>query len=156
MSSTQQELPVALGWLALALFCGLRPEEAEKIDWSDIDLEKGIVTVDAAASKVRWRRLVYCMPSAVAWLKKAKSLEASLPIPRETRRRALRLMRAKLGFKSRPKDVLRHTCASMLMAEWEDEGKVAASLGNSPGILHAYYRELVSRAEVKRFWRVVP
>jgi len=54
----RDELPIALGWLALALFCGLRPEEAEKIQWTDIDLKKGIVTVDAAASKVRWRRLV--------------------------------------------------------------------------------------------------
>jgi hypothetical protein len=64
---------------------------------------------------------------------------------------SIRLMRAKLGFKVWPKDVVRHTCASMLMAEWEDEGKVAALLGNSPGILHAHYRELVSRAEAKRF-----
>ena len=42
------------------------------------------------------------------------------------------------------------------MAEWEDEGKVAASLGNSPMILHAHYRELVTRAEPKRFWGIVP
>jgi integrase len=120
----RDEFPVALGWLALALFCGMRPEEAEKLHWSDIDLEKGIVTVDAAASKVRWRRLVYCTPCAVKWLTKAKALDASLPIPRQTRRRALALMTSKLGLKAWPKDILRHTCASMLMATWEDEGKV--------------------------------
>ncbi|MCL4180640.1 MAG: hypothetical protein KJ072_23195 [Verrucomicrobia bacterium] len=39
---------------------------------------------------------------------------------------------------------------------WEDEGKVAASLGNSPGILHAHYRELVTRAEAKKFWGIAP
>jgi integrase/recombinase XerD len=152
----RDEFPVALGWLVLALFCGLRPEEAEKLQWSDIDLEKGIVTVDAVASKVRWRRLVYCTPCAVRWLTKAKALNASLPIPRQTRRRALALMTAKLGLKAWPKDILRHTCASMLMATWEDEGKVAASLGNSPTVLHAHYRELVSRAEAKRFWGIAP
>ena len=65
-------------------------------------------------------------------------------------------MRKRLGFDQRPKDILRHTAASMLMAEWEDEGKAAASLGNSPTILHAHYRELVSRAEAKRFWGIVP
>jgi hypothetical protein len=65
-------------------------------------------------------------------------------------------MGSKLGFDSWPKDILRHTCASMLMATWEDEGKVAASLGNSPTILHAHYRELVSRAEAKRFWGIMP
>ena len=148
----RDEMPVALGWLALALFCGLRPEEAEKIQWTDIDLKKGIVNVDAAASKVRWRRLVYCTPCAVKWLAKAKELGAALPIPRHTRRRALALMTAKLGFATWPKDVLRHTAASMLMTTWEDEGKVAAALGNSPSILHAHDRELVTKAEAKRFW----
>lgn len=154
VTAIRDEFPIALGWLALALVCGLRPEEAEKLNWSDIDLAKGIVKVDAAASKVRWRRLVYCTPCAIRWLTKAKSLNASLPIPRQTRRRALALMAAKLGFQSWPKDVLRHTGVSMLMAEWEDEGKVAATLGNSPTILHAHYRELVSRAEAKRFWGI--
>jgi len=152
----RDELPVALGWLSLALFCGLRPEEAEQLQWSEIDLEKGIVKVDAAASRVRWRRLVYCTPGAVKWLAKAKDLGAALPIPRHTRRRAVSMMAAKLGFKAWPKDVLRHTTASMLMADWQDEGKVAASLGNSPSILHAHYRELVTRAEAARFWAIDP
>jgi len=44
----------------------------------------------------------------------------------------------------------------MLMATWEDEGKVAATLGNSPSILHAHYRELVTRAEAMRFWGIRP
>jgi integrase len=150
----RDEMPHALGWLALALFCGLRPEEADKISWSDIDLEKGVVTVDAAASKVRWRRLVYCTPGAAKWLGKAKAKNATLPIPHQARRRVLRSLRAKLGFVTWPKDILRHTAASMLMATWEDEGRVAATLGNSPSILHAHYRELVSKDEAKRFWGI--
>jgi len=111
MTLVRDELPVALGWLALALFCGLRPEEAEKIQWTDIDLKKGIVNVDAAASKVRWRRLVYCTPVAVKWLAKARELDATLPIPRHIRRRALALMTTKLGFKAWPKDILHPSLA---------------------------------------------
>jgi site-specific recombinase XerD len=136
----RDEMPHALGWLVLALFCGLRPEEADKISWSDIDLEKGVVTVDAAASKVRWRRLVYCTPGAAKWLGKAKAKNATLPIAHQAGRRVLRSLRAKLGFATWPKDILRHTAASVLMATWEDEGRVAATLGNSPTILHAHYR----------------
>jgi len=63
-------------------------------------------------------------------------------------------MRGKLGFDTWPKDILRHTAASMLMATWEDEGKVAATLGNSPSILHAHYRELVARAKAERCWAI--
>jgi hypothetical protein len=65
-------------------------------------------------------------------------------------------MAAKLGLKAWPKDILRHTAASILMATWEDEGKLAATLGISPSVLHAHYRELVTRAEAKRFWGIGP
>jgi hypothetical protein len=65
-------------------------------------------------------------------------------------------MRVRLKLDAWPKDILRHTCASMLMATWEDEGKVAATLGNSPTVLHAHYRELVSKAEAGRFWGIAP
>jgi integrase len=98
--------------------------------------------------------LVYCTPGAVKWLAKARELDAALPIPRHTRRRALGLMATKLGLPTWPKDILRHTAASMLMATWEDEGKVAATLGNSPSILHAHYRELVTKDEAKKFWGI--
>jgi len=46
--------------------------------------------------------------------------------------------------------------ASMFMATWEDEGKVAATLGNSPSILRSHYRELVTRTEARRFWGIGP
>jgi hypothetical protein len=65
-------------------------------------------------------------------------------------------MAAKLDLTAWPKDILRHTAASMLMATWEDEGKVAATLGNSPSILHAHYRELVTKEQAKRFWGISP
>ena len=36
------------------------------------------------------------------------------------------------------------------MAEWEGEDEMAASRGKSLVILHAHYRELVTRAEAKK------
>jgi hypothetical protein len=42
------------------------------------------------------------------------------------------------------------TAASTLMATWEDEGKVAESLGDLPSVPHAHYRELATRAEARR------
>jgi len=41
-----------------ALLAGLRPVEADRIQWSDIRLDTGTVTVDAA-SKVRQRRILH-------------------------------------------------------------------------------------------------
>lgn len=148
--------PTGLGWFALALMAGIRPEECDRLTWSNVDLESGIVTVDAAASKVRRRRIVHLQPAAAAWMRLAKKLGAVLPLPHTTRRRQLRSVRKKLGWDSWPKDILRHTCASYLMATWQDAGRVAAELGNSAGILLRHYRELVTRKEADRFWNLRP
>ena len=61
-----------------------------------------------------------------------------------------------LGFTDWPKDVLRHSCASYLMALWQDAGRVAAELGKSVNILLRHYRELVRKEDAERFWRIVP
>jgi integrase len=148
--------PRGLAWFALALMAGVRPEECDRLSWGDVDLDRGIVTVDAAASKVRQRRIVHLQPAAVAWLRLAGGLGAELPLPHVTRRRYLRDLRDRLGWKAWPQDILRHTCASYLMALWQDAGRVAAELGSSPGILLRHYRELVRREDAERFWRLIP
>lgn len=146
-----------LAWFALALMAGIRPEECDRLSWAVVNLDQGIVTVDAAASKVRQRRIVHLQPAAVAWLRLAKALEADLPLPKVTRRRYQRAIREDLGWKKGwPQDILRHTCASYLMAAWQDAGRVAAELGNSPGILLRHYRELVRREDAENFWKVLP
>lgn len=148
--------PKGLAWFTLALMAGIRPEECDRLSWDAVNLKDGIVTVDAAASKVRRRRIIHLQPAASAWLKLAKDLEAELPLAYITRRRYLRALREKLGFASWPQDILRHTCASYLMAEWQDAGRVAAELGNSAGVLLRHYRELVRKQDAERFWKLEP
>lgn len=150
--------PRGLAWFALALLAGIRPEECDRLTWDAVRLGESlpVVVVDAAASKVRRRRIVHLMPAAADWLQLAKDHGGELPLPHVTRRRILRAVRDRLGFAKWPQDVLRHTAASFLMAEWRDAGRVAAELGNSPNILLRHYRELVTRADAERFWRLVP
>jgi len=145
-----------LGWLVLALLAGLRPEEADRIQWSSINLDTGTVTVDAAASKVRQRRIVHLMPSAREWMKLARKFNSRLPLPQPTRRRFLRRLRDHLGFKIWPKDVLRYSAASYWRAECQHAAKVAFELGNSVGVLLRHYRELVTKEEAERFWDIRP
>jgi integrase len=152
LSDARQRMPRFVPWLALALFAGIRPEELDKLRWSDVDLKAGIVTIDAAASKVRQRRIVQLMPVAREWLK----LGGDLPLPQVTRRRCIRHLRGTLGFEAWPQDILRHTAASYLLAHHQDAGKVAAELGNSAGILLRHYKELVPRAEARKFWNLTP
>jgi integrase len=146
--------PRLLAWFALALFAGIRPEECDRMTWSDVGRHS--VTVDAAASKVRQRRIITLETVAKAWLRVARRLGSDLPIPHATRRRAVRAARDHLGLTKWPQDVLRHTAASMLLAIRRDAAAVALELGNSPGVLFRHYRELVTPAEAERWRRLLP
>lgn len=153
----REDYPQTLAWVALGLFAGIRPGELDRLKWSDI--RGGAVTIDAAASKVRARRIVALEPVAVAWVNVARVTHPEAPAvspPHATRRRALRKIREAMGWESWPADILRHTAASYLLAHHQDAGKVAMNLGNSAGILFRHYRELVTVDAVKAWLALTP
>ncbi|MCZ7640055.1 MAG: hypothetical protein M5U12_30760 [Verrucomicrobia bacterium] len=43
--------PKLLAWVALGMFAGTRPEETDQLTWPKIDLARGLIQMDAAASK---------------------------------------------------------------------------------------------------------
>jgi len=151
----------------LGLFCGIRPDELLRLRWESVDLRRGLVTIDAATSKVRRRRIVPIAPRALALLTTPRdrsigeSIERSIeprsgpiwPLSAQSlkRRRSELLRGAGLPQSA---DLLRHTCASYLMARDKDEGKVARILGNSPGVLLTRYTELVGPEDAALFWGV--
>ena len=150
---TKRNKPEYLCWLTLALLAGLRPEEALQIvPGRDYDPEAGTVRVDAAASKVRDRRIVHLTPAARAWMDCAMNFDPILPMSQSSKKRFQKWLRARLGFKTWPQDILRHSAASYLLSYHQDAGKVAAELGNSVGILLRKYKELVSREKGAKFY----
>lgn len=162
--STRREQPEYLAWLVLALLCGMRPEEAMntkradielKFQWGTID-QVGIVRVDSAATKVRNRRIIHLSTAQREWLKVALKLKPMLPISKSSKKRFLKFLRTKLGFKAWPQDILRHTSASYQLAHYQDAGKVAREFGNSAGILLRRYTELVERPLAAKFVEMKP
>ena len=136
--------------LALGLFAGVRPNEIARLDWSRIDLQRNLLTVDAAASKVRHRRLVNLHPTCVVWLKLGGELPSGL-----NRRRRMDALKEAANIQSWPHDVLRHTAASHLVAL--HGARIAAeTLGHSETMLFKHYRELVTSQETARFWSILP
>ena len=155
LSAFRRHAPEGLAWLVLGLFAGLRPTEAERMEWSDIDLDRAVVTVDAAASKVRRRRQVRLEPAAVEWLFVAK-IRSQLPISAGVRRAACDRVRGILGWKEWPQDVLRHTAASQLVELRQDVAGVALQLGNSQSVLLTYYKDVVTPEDCAEFWKILP
>ncbi len=162
---TYRKYPRMLAWVVCGLIGGLRPEETmfkrkaqriKKIGWKDIDLNAGRIVVDSAATKIRSRRIVHLEPSAVEWLKLAKSIGAEQPIGVNTKKRYLKKMRKLIHAPRWPQDIMRHTAASVLMAKYQDAGKVADELGNSASVLLSTYRELMYREVSQKLLAITP
>lgn len=137
-------------YLVLGMFAGVRPEEIERMDWAQIDLDGGTVRVEG---KTRRRRLVPLQPRAVGELRK-HPLQAGAVAPSASTIARWRASAVKvLGWERWPQDVLRHTAASYLLALHGDAGKVATMLGNSSGVLLTHYHEPVRESAKADFWR---
>jgi integrase len=157
LKSCRKSSPKMLPWLALGMFCGIRPEEIEKLTWGDVDLKDKHVKIEAAASKVRRRRIVPLNETAIAWLKLRKPGKADALIcpERTTLRRHRRALRDATGIEW-VQDILRHTAASYLLQLHQDAPRVAHWLGHSPRTLETKYKNIVTPADCKKFWALTP
>ena len=59
---------VLVPYVALGLFCGIRPTELSRLSWKEIDLDQQTVTVGAKLAKMRQRRIVAISDNALEWL----------------------------------------------------------------------------------------
>lgn len=153
LTLTLKFVPSMLGHIVLGMFAGIRPAELDKLTFTDVDMDRGIVRIDAATSKVRRRRFVELEPKAIHWL---KAVDCKGSVTPRQKRRKLRTLTAAMGWTCWPKDVLRHTAASYLLAKYRDSALVADKLGNSPSILLRHYRELVTSESAAAFWNIRP
>jgi integrase len=155
--------PRAFGWFALSTFAGMRPEEAQKTTWKDINFKEGWIRVEAQTTKVRQRRVVYPLPAAVAWLKQAKKLGAELPLTTKQLKNERVALRAVLEWPDWKKDVTRHTGATFWLRQSSDAKTVAMNLGHTEGKLKADYNAVafpdgstVTKIEAAKFWALKP
>lgn len=153
--ATRRHVPALLPYMVLGLFAGIRPEELQRLDWSNVDVEHNRATIDAAASKIRRRRIVDLHPTVAAWLRHlAKQTGPIGPAPTMLRRQRRKIRdAAPIPW---TQDVLRHTAASYLLAHHKDTQRVCLMMDHSPATLFRHYRNLVTDADCKRFWALVP
>ena len=114
--------------IAIGAFAGLRVAEARRLDWSEINLERGFITVAASKAKTAARRLVPIQENLKAWLKPyAKESGNIAPYARGYLNEMVRL-------KNLPnkRNALRHSYISYRLALTPDAPRVALECGNSP------------------------
>ena len=151
---TDHELGM-LGYIAIGLFAGVRPDE--RLKWSHVHLEDRFLEVPAAVSKTRKRRIVDISENLARWLQHATSrLHGRIaPVNWLVKHRAKLLKAAQIEVW--PHDVLRHCFASYHLAQHGSAERTSLQLGHhNTQMLFQHYREVVRPKDAKAFWEIAP
>ena len=143
--------------LALCAFGGLRPVEAERLDWANVNFDAKVIRVPAAISKTKRGRIVPMEKTLTAWLLPYRKATGPVSPTAITIRRGRKVVLKRLKMKTQwPQDILRHSFATYWMALRSHEGRLAEMMGNSPGIVQRHYKGLTTRSEGARYFRILP
>ena len=147
--------PDILPYVAIGLFAGLRRAELERLDWSEVDFESGLVEVKAAKSKTAQRRFVTMQPNLREWLLPVRKHRG--PVTSEDFNKQFVQARVAAGITEWPDNALRHSFASYHLAHFKNAAATALELGHHDSrITFAHYRELVRPKEAERYWNIKP
>ncbi len=145
-----------LPYVAMGLFAGLRPTEAQRLDWSAVKLTERAIIVGAEIAKKRMRRVVEISDTLAAWLA-AYAKERGPVVDSVHFRERLEALQRKAKILPWPKNGLRHSFGSYHLAMHGDQVRTAAQMGHKDSnILHAHYKALVTQTEAKHFWALRP
>ena len=140
--------------VGLMMLAGIRPKEAKRIEWNDIDLDENSIRVRSICSKTGGIRHVEICPKL-----------KNILLDRETRFGCLsprnwskkwKQIRDNSGFKGHwVQDVLRHTYASYFTKRYSDLPRLQLNMGHRDlSLLRSRYVNMqnISKADAKEFF----
>jgi integrase len=139
-------------YLAIAAFAGLRTAEIERLDWRDVGVS--YIKVRGCNSKTGAHRLVEIQPNLQQWLARSRKPSGPVVLVKNVTNAQVRLIeKVKVKWKH---NGLRHSFGSYRLAVLKDPAKVAYEMGNSPRMVFAHYRELVTAEEAASWFGLFP
>jgi integrase len=141
-------------YFALAAFTGIRSAELLRLDWSEINFEKGHIEVKARKAKTATRRLVPIQPNLAKWLESYRGSKGKLFKSRRTVDSAIKFAK-RLGIPWKA-NCLRHSYATYRLSILPDAARVALEMGNSPAKLFTNYRELDRHNHAPEWFAIEP
>lgn len=149
-----------LGMLApyatVCIFGGLRPAEAARLNWEQVNLKDNEIRLDATqvktGRKTKKGRTVKICPTLHAWLTAHKGK----PFYPANWRNEFDAVKDAAGLKTWTPDVLRHTAISHYFRKTGSYGFTAEQFGNSEAVIKAHYQSRVSSEDTKAFYAIMP
>jgi integrase len=152
-SATSELLP----YIAIGLFAGLRRAELERLDWSDIHFDDGLIEVTAQKSKTARRRFVRIQRNLRDWLLPLRKHKGNVTPGEATFEKLFDGARIAAGIAEWPDNGLRHSFASYHLAHFKDAAALALEMGHTDsGMIFNHYRQLVRPKEAERYWNLKP
>ncbi len=152
MRTTERIAPKMVLYFALATFAGIRPAEIQGLDWKNIDFDTRVIRIVPTTAKKRRMRLVDMSDNLVQWLLPHKRDTGKIHFLRSEWRQAKDGSGVHWEI-----DILRHTYASMHLAQHEQAERTSLQMGHrGTDVLFSNYRNLVTREDANKFWQIVP
>jgi integrase len=180
LETTRRVRPSLLWFPVLGLFPFIRSKELRRLQPADVDLAQRLVVVGSWLAKGRMRRVVPLSANAVRWLRLWQRegggemkfsryywdevrVQAGWRVPQHER--LTRAPTREGACVEWPRNILRHTGASMHYAAHGDERALKTMMGHhaSEDTLHRHYRavrlldgRIITPAVARRFWGLSP
>jgi integrase len=152
----ENAMPDILPYIAIGLFAGLRRAELERLHWSEIDFESGLIEVTAKNAKTARRRHVTMQPNLRDWLLPLRKHKGNVT-PEENFRQLFDQAREAAAISEWPDNALRHSFASYHLAHFKDAKALALEMGHTnEDMIFTNYRQLVKPKEADRYWSIKP
>jgi integrase len=142
--------------LAIAFFAGLRSAEIARLDWRNVDVEHGSITVTAKNAKTRRRRVVAMPYNLKQWLAFHSRAEGPVAPSAQIWRDRLEVARTAAKIGHWPHNAARHSCASYAYDMHQNAPLVAAQLGHDVAVLETHYKGLVKPGEGVKYFAITP
>lgn len=151
-------------YIAACAFAGIRPTEATRVRWQDIDLEDAIISVRAASSKTGGQRHIELHPTLAAWFRACRPPDAApadLIAPPTNLHANLTALRHRAGLLATwQHDCLRHSYATYyLKARCGEITRLQLNMGHrSAQLLYSRYVNMAgtTRAMAEKWWQILP
>jgi integrase len=137
-------------YLAIALFCGLRPDsEFKKLDWSDIhfDADKPFLRANGKTGQ----RDVIMPENLIKWLAPYRKVAGKIS---NSKRRIAKVI--ELAGISWSPDITRHSFGSYHLAHYRNIAETAHQMGNSIQVVKKSYENVRTAKEAAEYFATVP
>ena len=142
--------------VGLMLWAGVRPAEAQRLQWEDINWDEGVIVMPARHSKTGGARCLTLQPVLRRWLLRVcNGLKRTGSICPKNWNCRWRWLRREAEIRIWQQDVLRHTFASYHLKYFRDLPQLQLEMGHStPALLRTRYLNMrdITKQQAQLFW----